>query len=112
MSYRQVVQVPLKHTFEEESDECQQHRQKKRTKAYIAFDGDTDLMSYRTIRLDADPKYPFVLNDAHEINWARDDSLPQSIINELRRGDFASEQTSRTHFVALPPTGIEEAFFK
>ena len=32
---------------------------KKRTKTYIAFDGDTDLMSYRTIQLwSADPKYP------------------------------------------------------
>lgn len=58
---------------------------KRRTKTYIAFDGDTDLMSYRTIQSwSADPKYPFVLNDAHEINWARDDSLPESIINQLR----------------------------
>jgi len=58
---------------------------KRRTKTYIAFDGDTDLMSYRTIQSwSADPKYPFALNDAHEINWARDDSLPESIINQLR----------------------------
>lgn len=58
---------------------------KRRTKTYIAFDGDTDLMSYRTIQSwSADPKYPFVLNDAHEINWACDDSLPESIINQLR----------------------------
>lgn len=57
----------------------------RRTKTYIAFDGDTDLMSYRTIQSwSADPKYPFVLNDAHEINWACDDSLPESIINQLR----------------------------
>jgi hypothetical protein len=57
----------------------------QRTKTYIAFDGDTDLMSYRTIQAwSADPKHPFVLNDAHEINYARDDSLPESIINQLR----------------------------
>src|SRR2546430_1566672 len=56
-----------------------------RTKTYIAFDGDTDLMSYRTIQAwSADPKHPFVLNDAHDINYARDDSLPESIINQLR----------------------------
>ena len=57
----------------------------KRTKTYIAFDGDADLMSYRTIQSwSADPKYPFNLNDAHDINYARDDSLPESIINQLR----------------------------
>ena len=56
-----------------------------RTKTYIAFDGDADLMSYRTIQgWSADPKYPFTLNDAHEINYARDVSLPESIINQLR----------------------------
>jgi hypothetical protein len=59
--------------------------QKARTKTYIAFDGDTDLMSYRTIQSwSADPKYPFVLNNAHDVNYARDDSLPESIINQLR----------------------------
>ena len=57
----------------------------RRTKTYIAFDGDADLMSYRTIQgWSADPSYPFVLNDAHDVNWARDDSLPESIINQLR----------------------------
>jgi hypothetical protein len=66
---------------------------KRRTKTYIAFDGDTDLMSYRTIQgWSADPKYPFVLNDAHEINWARDDSLPESIINQLRKRLEVSKQ--------------------
>ena len=59
--------------------------QKARTKTYIAFDGDTDLMSYRTIQAwSADPKYPFVLDNAHDVNYARDDSLPESIINQLR----------------------------
>ena len=57
----------------------------RRTKTYIAFDGDTDLMSYRTIQSwSADPRHPFILNDAHAVNNARDDSLPQSIINQLR----------------------------
>jgi hypothetical protein len=55
-----------------------------RTKTYIAFDGDTDLMSYRTVQAwDADDS-SFSLNDAHDINYARDDSLPESIINQLR----------------------------
>jgi hypothetical protein len=64
----------------------------KRTKTYIAFDGDTDLMSYRTIQAwSADPKYPFTLNNAHELNWARDDSLPESIINQLRERLDASK---------------------
>ena len=57
----------------------------RRTKTYIAFDGDTDLMSYRTIQAwSAAPKHPFALNNAHEINNARDDSLPESIMNQLR----------------------------
>jgi len=55
-----------------------------RTKTYIAFDGDTDLMSYRTVQSwDADDS-SFSLNDAHEINNAGDDSLPESIINQLK----------------------------
>lgn len=55
-----------------------------RTKTYIAFDGDTDLMSYRTVQSwDADNS-SFSLNDAHEVNNARDGSLPESIINQLR----------------------------
>ena len=57
----------------------------RRTKTYIAFDGDADLMSYRTIQSwSVDPRQLFTLNDAHEVNNARDDSLPESIINQLR----------------------------
>ena len=64
----------------------------RRTKTYIAFDGDADLMCYRTIQSwSADPKYPFHLNDAHEINYARDDSLPESIISQLRERMDASK---------------------
>jgi len=56
-----------------------------RTKTYIAFDGDSDLMSYRTVQSwSANQALSFNLNDAHDINTARDDSLPQSIINQLR----------------------------
>lgn len=55
-----------------------------RTKTYLAFDGDADLMSYRTVQSwDADDS-SFSLNDAHDVNYARDDSLPESIINQLR----------------------------
>lgn len=57
----------------------------RRTKTYLAFDGDADLMSYRTFQgWSADPNCPFTLNDAHDINYSRDDSLPSSIINQLR----------------------------
>lgn len=58
----------------------------KRTNTYVAFDGDADLMCYRTIqRWSADPKDPFHLNDAHDLNNARDDSLPESIIAQLKK---------------------------
>ena len=56
-----------------------------RTRNYIAFDGDSDLMSYRTIQSwVTDNESGFSLNNAHDINTARDDSLPDSIINQLR----------------------------
>ena len=55
-----------------------------RTKTYVAFDGDTDLMSYRTVQSWDRDDSSFSLNDAHDINYARDGSLPQSIINQLR----------------------------
>lgn len=57
----------------------------KRTRTYIAFDGDADLMSYRTIQgWSADPSYPFTLLDAHDLSNAQDDSLPESIIKQLK----------------------------
>ena len=55
-----------------------------RTKTYVAFDGDTDLMSYRTVQSWDRDDSSFSLNDAHDVNYARDDSLPESIINQLR----------------------------
>lgn len=56
-----------------------------RTKTYIAFDGDSDLMSYQTIQgWHANDSISFNLNNAHNVNTARDDSLPQSIISQLK----------------------------
>lgn len=56
-----------------------------RTKNYIAFDGDEDLMSYRTIQSwDRDSNCSFSLNDAHDINYCYDDSLPESICRQLK----------------------------
>jgi len=69
----------------------------RRTKTYIAFDGDTDFNSYHTFQSwSADPKHPFRLNDAHEINYARDDSLPTSIIAQTPTTS-GCEQTSHSH---------------
>lgn len=60
-------------------------RQDLRTKTYVAFDGDADLMCYRTVQgWSADHAVGFTLNDAHCVNFARDDSLPESIIGQLR----------------------------
>ena len=56
-----------------------------RTKNYIAFDGDEDIMSYRTIQSwDRDANCTFHLNDAHDINYCYDDSLPESICKQLK----------------------------
>lgn len=56
-----------------------------RTKNYIAFDGDEDIMSYRTIQgWDRDANCTFHLNDAHNINYCHDDSLPESICKQLK----------------------------
>ena len=56
-----------------------------RTKNYIAFDGDEDIMSYRTIQgWDRDTNCSFHLNDAHNINYCNDDSLPESICKQLK----------------------------
>jgi hypothetical protein len=56
-----------------------------RTATYIAFDGDSDLMSYRTIQgWNQNTKIPFSIEDAHELNNSRDDSLPESIQKQLK----------------------------
>lgn len=52
---------------------------------YVAFDGDSDLMSYRTLQAwSTNPAQPFYLYDAHGLNYARDDSLTDSIIAQLK----------------------------
>ena len=57
----------------------------RRTKIYIAFDGDSDLMSYRTLQSwHGNDAISFNLNDAHDVNTAKDDSLPESIIKQLK----------------------------
>lgn len=56
-----------------------------RTKTYIAFDGDTDIGSYRLLKAwSANKCFPFSLNDAHDVNNARDGSLPDSIKQQLQ----------------------------
>ena len=56
-----------------------------RTRVYTAFDGDTDIAYYRTLQMwSANSRIDFNLNDAHDLSYARDDSLPESIINQLR----------------------------
>lgn len=56
-----------------------------RTKTYLAFDGDADLMSYRTVQSWDVGDSSFSLNDAHKVNDARGGSLPESIINQLKQ---------------------------
>jgi hypothetical protein len=56
-----------------------------RTRIYTAFDGDSDMVYYRTLQMwSANSYISFDFNNAHDLNYARDDSLPQSIINQLR----------------------------
>lgn len=56
-----------------------------RTKNYIAFDGDESYMSYlNLLRWNADNKCEFTINNAHNINYANDDSLPESIKKQLK----------------------------
>jgi hypothetical protein len=56
-----------------------------RNKLYVAFDGDEDMDYYNTVRMWRDNKYiDFNFNDAHDLNIARDTSLPESIKVQLR----------------------------
>lgn len=57
-----------------------------RTKNYIAFDGDESYMSYlNLLRWSADDSCEFSINNSHEINYANDDSLPDSIKKQLQQ---------------------------
>ncbi len=56
-----------------------------RTKIYVAFDGDTDIHYYYLLKAwTNNENFDFGINDAHEINTARDTSQEESIKNQLR----------------------------
>ena len=56
-----------------------------RNKTYVAFDGDTDMLYYRTLQMwKANKDIDFDFYDAHDLNSARDSSLTDSIKNQLR----------------------------
>lgn len=56
-----------------------------RNKLYIAFDGDYDMEYYNTFEMWRDNKnIDFNFHDAHDLNVARDSSLPESIKVQLR----------------------------
>jgi hypothetical protein len=56
-----------------------------RNKLYIAFDGDRDMECYLTLQMWNANKYiDFDFSDAHDLNTARDTSLPDSIKAQLR----------------------------
>jgi hypothetical protein len=56
-----------------------------RNKLYIAFDGDNDMAYYRTLQMwRANTNIDFEFHDAHDLNTARDTSLPDSIKAALR----------------------------
>lgn len=55
-----------------------------RNKTYIAFDGDTDMIYYRTLQMwKSNANINFEFYDAHDLNTARDTSLTESIKNQL-----------------------------
>jgi MTH538 TIR-like domain (DUF1863) len=56
-----------------------------RNKLYIAFDGDEDMEYYRTLQMwKANQYIDFDFYNAHDLNTARDTSLPDSIKAQLR----------------------------
>lgn len=56
-----------------------------RNKLYVAFDGDHDMAYYRTLQMwKANANIDFDFYDAHDLNTARDSSLPDSIKAQLR----------------------------
>ncbi len=58
-----------------------------RNKLYIAFDGDNDMHWYRLLQAWRDNEHmDFDFYDAHDLNIARDTSLPESIkVPDLRQ---------------------------
>lgn len=56
-----------------------------RNKIYVAFDGDNDIHYYRMIKAwSQNEKLEFSIYDAHDLNVARDTSLPETIRTRLR----------------------------
>lgn len=56
-----------------------------RSKIYVAFDGDTDIHYYYLMKAwTNNDNFDFEINDAHDINSARDSSQEESIKSQLR----------------------------
>ena len=56
-----------------------------KNKIYVAFDGDTDILYYYLMRAwTNNENFNFEINDAHDLNSARDSSQEESIKNQLR----------------------------
>lgn len=56
-----------------------------RNKLYVAFDGDTDMNYYLTLKMwRANSNIDFEFHNAHDLNTARDSSLSDSIKAQLR----------------------------
>ncbi|MFY7734203.1 MAG: TIR domain-containing protein [Bacteroidia bacterium] len=56
-----------------------------KNKIYVAFDGDTDIHYYYLMKAwTNNDNFDFEINDAHDLNTARDSSQEESIKNQLR----------------------------
>lgn len=56
-----------------------------RNKIYVCFDGDTDIHYYYLMKAwTNNDKFDFEINDAHDLNYARDTSQEESIKRQLR----------------------------
>jgi len=56
-----------------------------KNKTYVCFDGDSDMREYRLMcAWAANENASFKFHNAHDLNTARDDSLPESIKAQLR----------------------------
>lgn len=57
-----------------------------RNKTFVSFDGDNDMHYYRLMRAwKQSDRTPFNFHDAHDLYYARDTSLEESIKNQLRK---------------------------
>lgn len=64
-----------------------------RNKSYVCFDGDEDIKYYRLMTAwKANKGLEFNFHDAHDLNYARDSSLEESIKKQLR-ARFANSKT-------------------